>query len=142
ARAGAGRLRGALPDPTPRGRAAGRRGRLPPLHVLARRQPGASRPPRRRRPRLRAAPRSLQRRRSPLRGVRPGGEAAGRELSPGVHPRLARQYRVQPPAGARAGGQAAGALTGAAYGRGTSSLTTSFTIETAAVRMAASAAPA
>ena len=45
---------------------------------------------------VRAAARRLERSRLARRGVRPGGEAAARQLPAGVHARRARQLRVQP----------------------------------------------
>ena len=72
------------------------RGGVPPLLVLARRQPVPDRTCGRGHRAVRAPGRARQRRRPDRRGVRPGGEADARELPAGVHPRVARQHRVQP----------------------------------------------
>src|SRR5437764_860475 len=78
------------------GRPAAWRGRLPPVHVLARgqlRAPGAAR----RGPRaLRAAARSPERARPARRGVRPRPAPPARQLPAGVHACRPREHSVQP----------------------------------------------
>ena len=84
----------ALHDRERRRRAAAGRGRVPPVHVLARRQPRADGARRRGTCAVRTADRAGQRRRPPRRGVRPRDEAAARQLPAGVHARRAGEQRL------------------------------------------------
>src|SRR5207248_699478 len=77
------------------GRAAARRGRVPPLLLLALRLLRAARPARRRARALRAPRRTGERPRPARRGIRPFVAAHARELPPGVHTSGARQHGVQ-----------------------------------------------
>ena len=74
----------------------GNRGRLLDDELLARRQPRVARTPRRGKGDVRAALCALQRRRSPLRRVRPEGRSAARELPAGLLARGPDQHRRQP----------------------------------------------
>jgi GH15 family glucan-1,4-alpha-glucosidase len=71
------------------------RGRLLDDELLARRQPGAARTPRRGKGHVRATLCALQRCRTPLRGVRPEGPSAARELPAGLLTRSPDQHRRQ-----------------------------------------------
>ena len=103
------RLRPAVRGRQPRRgrRSAGRRGGIPALHVLARRQLPPPGSPRRRRGIVRAALDARQRCRAPLRGVRPGERAAARQLPTGVHTRRPHQHRPQPRPDRRPSGRTA-----------------------------------
>ena len=78
------------------GRALRPRGRLFGVLLLARRLPPHDRSGRRRTGALRASHRTLQRCRTPVRGVRPRDGTPGRQLPPGLLPRVAGQYRLPP----------------------------------------------
>src|SRR5581483_8789612 len=121
----AGAVRGRAPAPLPqrgggRRRPAGRRRRLPALLVLARAGARPAGADERGAGAVRAPPRPPQRRRAVGGGVRPGRQAAARQLPAGVHPPRARRHRDHARRGAQhqahGGGRAASRTPGTTSG--------------------------